>query len=70
MLGKIIIALLLLALVFMTFKFMREREQRLRDRAKRPPSVQDRKQGDGEKKSKTFTLKKDPKTGIYRPDDE
>ena len=65
MFGKLVVALLLLALVFMTLKFFRERERRLRERAR-----------DGERRhvgaagkpsKKTVTLEKDPKTGVYRP---
>ena len=67
MLGKLVIALLLLALVFMTFKFMREREARLRDRIEKPRGGGAR----GEKPAdETVTLKKDPETGVYQPSDD
>jgi len=67
MLGKLVIALLLLALVFMTFKFMREREARLRDRIEKPPA---RKKTEQKPAGETVTLKKDPRTGVYTPSDD
>ncbi|HHN67792.1 MAG TPA: hypothetical protein ENK15_07135 [Thermopetrobacter sp.] len=67
MLGKLVIALLLVALVVMTLKFFRERERRLRERAR---DGEKRRAGvTGKQSGKTVTLKKDPETGVYRPDD-
>ena len=67
MLGKLLIALLMLALAWMTFKFLREREERLRDRIERPPARTEKKT---EAADEAITLKKDPKTGVYEPSDD
>ena len=64
MFGKLVVALLLLALVFMTLKFFRERERRLRERAR---DGERRPVGGGQRRDETVTLEKDPKTGVYRP---
>ncbi len=67
--AKILIFLLVVALVFITFKFVREREARLRERARKAahdaPDAEGGKTDEGARR--TVTLKKDPKTGIYEP---
>ncbi|WP_038036705.1 hypothetical protein [Thermopetrobacter sp. TC1] len=74
--SKILVALLLIALVLMTFKFMREREARLRERAaraekdRRRASVGQSSDDAGDQPPKTVTLRKDPKTGAWVPDEE
>ncbi len=72
MLAKFFMFLLVMALVFMTFKFLREREARLRDRAAGARRKEDaaKVRGSRGKGEKTVTLKKDPKTGIYEPSDD
>ncbi len=67
--AKLLVFLLVVALVFVTFKFVREREARLRERARKP--AHDAPEGKVVEKEteaeRTVTLKKDPRTGIYRP---
>ncbi len=67
--AKILVFLLVVALVFVTFKFVREREARLRERARRTArDTPETKVAETESEGpKTVTLKKDPKTGIYEP---
>ncbi len=68
--SKILVLLLVMALVFVTFKFLREREARLRERAGKP-AAKDKAVGNDQRQEaeRTVTLKKDPKTGVYHPDD-
>ena len=70
--GKILVALLLLALVFMTFKFMREREARLRERIERGERgrAEEARAGEKETEADTVTLRRDPRTGVYVPEEE
>ncbi len=75
--AKFLVALLFIALVLMTFKFMREREARLRERAARTDRGKERAAVDDEDcgrkdaaPQKTVTLRKDPKTGAWVPDKE
>ncbi len=72
MLAKFFIFVLVMALVFMTFKFLREREARMRDKASGSRRGKDtgKVRGGHRKGEKTVTLKKDPKTGIYEPSDD
>ena len=74
--AKFLVFLLVVALVFVTFKFVREREARLRERARKTPhdapEGRDAVDGNGnrERGPKTVTLKKDPRTGVYEPADD
>ena len=70
--AKFLVFLLVVALVFVTFKFVREREARLRERARKVAhDASEAEAAEPEKGGrKTVTLKKDPKTGIYEPSDE
>ena len=74
--AKILVFLLVVALVFVTFKFVREREARLRERARKAPhdapEGRDAVDGNGNREGgpKTVTLKKDPRTGVYEPADD
>ncbi len=70
--AKLLVFLLVVALVFVTFKFVREREARLRERARKaahdaPETETVKTESEG---PKTVTLKKDPKTGVYEPSGE
>ncbi len=69
MAGKFLVALLLLALAWMTLKFLREREARLRERGRRAEE-RNRPESPQRQDEETITLKKDPETGVYRPPDD
>ncbi len=74
--AKLLVAFLLIALGIVFFKFMREREARLRERAAlaerlaaaRHKGNADPRQSAGEK-GPTLDMRPDPETGVFRPAD-
>ena len=74
--AKLLVALLLIALVFVFFKFMREREARLRERARLAERLaRERKTeaggtSSGHEGGGTVDMRRDPKTGVFIPADD
>jgi hypothetical protein len=72
---KLLVALLLIALAIVLFKFLREREARLRERAALAERLARRRAAEensaasegGRRAGETLDLRRDPRTGVYVP---